>query len=242
MVGPSKLLLSLEVIRALFEFGTGCLLSESLKYIVPHGDRHPVLIIPGLSGDDSSTYFLRKFFSDIGYTTYSWNLGRNLGPREGLNILLDNLADRIKFISEENGGQEISIVGWSLGGLYARELAKLYPDLVRQVITLGSPFKPTAGSTHASKLYELLSGDLTYKDPEIHKKISIPPPVPFTSIYSKTDGIVYWKCSIEDIGFQIENIEVHCASHLGLGYNPMTLLHIADRLIQSKNTWIPYIK
>ena len=114
------------------------------------------------------------------------------------------------------------------------------PDLVRQVITLGTPFKADVNATNVGRLYELLSKDTGHKNPEIIKQISIPPPVPFTSLYSKTDGVVSWEASIEDHGKYIQNIEVPGASHLGLGHNPISMYIIADRLAQKKGTWKPF--
>lgn len=237
---PSKLLLGAEAIRGVYEYGLGWLLNMPLKYICPKGDGHPVMVIPGLGAGDGSTYYIRNFLDNLGYQSHSWGLGRNLGPRDGLDNMLDNLSKRTKDISDISGGQEVSIIGWSLGGIYGREIAKSNPDIVRQVITLGTPFKGDSESTNASFLYELLSKDSSHKDPEVLSKIGSPPPVPFTSLYSKTDGVVHWECSIEEDGPWIENIEIPGASHLGMAHNPISMYIIADRLRQSKDTWKPF--
>lgn len=234
---PSKILLGLEPIRGLTEYGLSLFLTFPLKSIVPPGDGHPVLVLPGLATNDNSTYHLRAFLDDIGYKAQPWELGRNFGPRNGLDDMLRRISDRIDCILKETNSTEISIIGWSLGGVYAREIAKLKPECVRQVITLGTPFKPANSGTNAAALYEMLSGDKSYKDPDIISKISQPPPVPFTSIYSKTDGVVHWKCSIEDESVMAENVEIHCSSHLGMGHNPLALYIIADRLIKTKQSW-----
>jgi hypothetical protein len=239
---PSKTLLSVEVFRSIYEYGLGWLLNVPLQFICPEGDNHPIMVIPGLGTADTSTYFIRNFLNNIGYDAHSWGLGRNLGPRNGFDALLKQLSDRVDFILSQNGAEELSIIGWSLGGIYAREIAKLIPGKIRQVISMGSPFKVYAGGTHATLLYELLSKDKSYKEPEIMKRISTPPPVPFTSIYSKTDGVVHWECCIEDRNFQCENIEIPGASHLGLGHNPISMYIIANRLIQTKSNWVPYKK
>jgi hypothetical protein len=118
-------------------------------------------------------------------------------------------------------------------------MAKINPDIVRQVITLGTPFKSVTG-TNLDFLYEKLCGDTSHKDPKVLKRIAQPPPVPFTSIYSKTDGVVHWHASIEDTGTQSENIEIPGASHLGLGHNPISMYILANRLIQTRETWSPY--
>lgn len=237
---PSKALLSVEVIRAIYEYGLGWILNIPLQFISPKGDAHPVMIIPGLGTADGSTHYIRNFLDGIGYTTYSWGLGRNLGPKNGLDQLLKQLTERVEQISDLHNGQQVSIIGWSLGGIYAREIAKTIPGSVRQVITMGTPFKGDKFSTNATFLYEMLSKDKSHCDPEIAKRISVPPAGPFTSIYSKTDGVVHWSSSIEVPGPYSENIEIPGASHLGLGHNPMSMYVVANRLAQSTENWKPY--
>jgi pimeloyl-ACP methyl ester carboxylesterase len=238
-MAPSKALLSVEVLRAIYEYGLGWLLNVPLQFISPKGDNHPVIIIPGLGTSDGSTHFIRHFLTNLGYDTHPWGLGRNLGPKNGMDVLLDKLVERTEYVSKASDGQQVSIIGWSLGGIYAREIAKVIPGTVRQVITLGTPFKGT-DSTNATLLYELLSKDTSHKDPDILRKIAEPPPVPFTSIYSRTDGVVHWESSIEVPGAQSENIEVPGACHLGLGHNPISMFIIANRLSQTKDNWAPY--
>lgn len=242
MNGPSKALLGLEGLRAIYEYGLSCLLIQPLKVLSPQGDGHPVVVIPGLGTADGSTHFMRSFLNDIGYAAYTWGLGRNLGPRDGLDVLLARIIKNIEELSALHGGQLVSVIGWSLGGIYAREIAKIRPDLIRQVITLGSPFKGDSNSTNATFLYELLSKDKSHKNPDFLTRISAPPPVPFTSIYSKTDGVVYWESSLERTSECIENIEIPGASHLGLAHNPITLYVIANRLCCNKSSWKPFKK
>lgn len=237
---PSKLLLGAEAFRGSYEYVLGWLLKMPIKYISPKGDGHPVVVIPGLGTGDTSTYYIRNFLDDIGYQSHSWGQGRNLGPRNGLDKLLGELLNHITQIHELSGNQPVSIIGWSLGGIYAREIAKLKPEIIRQVITLGTPFNGEPASTNASFLYEMLSKDTSHKDPDVLKKISVPPPVPFTSLYSKTDGVVHWEASIEEPSHMTENIEVPGASHLGLAHNPISMYIIADRLTQNKHSWKPY--
>lgn len=240
MESPSTLLLGLEAARGIAEYGLSWILNLPLQSISPKGDGHPVLVLPGLGTTDSSTNFVRTFLSDLGYSAYPWGLGRNLGPRNGIDSMIDSLVDLLENIYVAEGDQQVSIIGWSLGGIYGRELAKRSPDLVRQVITLGTPFKAGENSTNVGRLYELLSRDSSHKDPEIVKKIAEPPPVPFTSLYSKTDGVVSWEASIEEEGVFSQNIEVPGASHLGLGHNPISMYIIANRLAQPKGTWKPF--
>lgn len=240
MEGPSKVLLGLEAARGIYEYGMGLLLNTPLQFISPHGDGHPVMVIPGLGGADGSTHYLRSFLDSLGYNAQSWGLGRNLGPREGMDKMLADLVARASEISAAAGGAQISIIGWSLGGIYSREIAKKCPDLVRQVITLGTPFKSIGQGTNAARVYEILSKDSSHKDPKILKQLGQRPPVPFTSLYSKSDGVVSWECSIEEETPMSQNIEIPAASHLGLGHNPIAMYVIANRLIQKKSEWKPY--
>ena len=238
-MAPSKLLLSIEVIRAVYEYGLGWLLATPLQYISPKGDGHPVIVLPGLGTADGSTHYVRHFLSEIGYDARPWGLGRNLGPQNGMDTMLDQLSSLVHDVSLSAGGQQVSIIGWSLGGIYAREIAKVSPNIIRQVITLGTPFKGVPG-TNADFLYELLTKDLSHKDPEVLRRIAEPPPVPFTSIYSKSDGVVDWEASLENVGPCSENIEIPGACHLGLGHNPISMYVIANRLAQTRETWTPY--
>lgn len=240
MESPSTLLFGLEAARGIAEYGLSWLLNAPLQNISPKGDGHPVFVLPGLGTTDSSTHFIRNFLTELGYATHPWGLGRNLGPRDGIDTLISTLAAKLEEIYENNGQEKVSIIGWSLGGIYGRELAKKTPNLVRQVITLGTPFKGDANATNVGRLYEILSKDTSHKDPKIIQQIAEPPPVPFTSLYSKTDGIVSWEASIETEGEQVQNIEIPGASHLGLGHNLISMYIIADRLAQPKNTWTPF--
>jgi hypothetical protein len=242
MKTPSKFFLSLEAIRALYEYGLGIILNFPLQIISPKGDGHPVVVIPGLGTADTSTHYVRAFLGKLGYKCYTWGLGRNLGPRDGFDTLLNQLIDRVEKISNLYDGQKVSVIGWSLGGIYAREIAKIRPDLVRQVITLGTPFKNKEAGTNVSFLYELLSKDKSHKDPEVIERLGIPPKVPFTSMYSKTDGVVHWHSSLEQETSISENIEIPGASHLGLGHNPISIYIIADRLAQKQDAWTLYKK
>lgn len=240
MATPSKSLLALEAARGIYEYGLGWLLNVPMQYISPKGDGHPVIVFPGLGTSDNSTHFIRNFLGTLGYKMHTWGQGRNYGPRHGLEKLLSDLDAHVLDVSNKHDGQKVSLIGWSLGGIYARELAKRNPDLVRQVITLGTPFKGNSRDTNAVFLYELLSGDKSHRDPNLLRSIAEPVPVPFTSIFSKTDGVVSWEASQETEGAQFENVEVPGASHLGLGHNPIAMHIIADRLAQQEGKWKHY--
>jgi pimeloyl-ACP methyl ester carboxylesterase len=157
-------------------------------------------------------------------------MGRNLG---GVASKRSALRDLVKQIHETTG-RKVSIVGWSLGGIYARDLALQVPEMVRSVITLGSPFANDITATNATRLYEALSGESINDNPEIREAIAGDLPVPATSIYSRTDGIVNWRTSLLRPSSTAENIEVHLASHIGLGVNPAALWAVADRLAQAE--------
>jgi pimeloyl-ACP methyl ester carboxylesterase len=219
--------------RALVEFGA-LLGAYPLLRTLPEGDGHPVLIFPGFVASDASTAPLRAFLRRHGYAAHGWNLGRNLGLKPGLN---EAKLARLKELHRQYG-RKVSLIGWSLGGIYARELAKRVPDDIRMVITLGSPFKGHPRATHVARLYELLSGH-TIDEARARYELSVPPPVPTTAIFSRSDGIVAWQNCVEAPGPQTENIEIR-SSHIGMGVHPVALYAIADRLAQREGNWTPF--
>ena len=127
------------------------------------------------------------------------------------------------------GTQAVSLVGWAWADLRPRD-GKLHPQLTRCVVTLGTPFTGHPKATNAWRLYELLSGD-RLGDAKLMAHIRRPPPVPTTSIYSRSDGVVSWRCSLNEPTALADNIEVR-SSHLGMGMNPLALYAVADRLAQ----------
>ena len=149
---PSRTLMFLEG-RALHEFGA-FLGALPLLSLAPKGDGHPVLVLPGLVASDTSTRPLRSFLKNRGYAVSGWRQGRNLGLRDGVQHAM---VDLVRELSDDHG-RKVSLVGWSLGGLYARQLAKMMPDRVRSVITLGSPFAGNPKATNAWRVYEMASG------------------------------------------------------------------------------------
>ena len=229
---PSSLLVALEL-RAPWELWS-VLPSWPLLSRAPAGDGHPVIVFPGLSASDGSTLPIRGFLQNLGYDVSGWNQGYNFGPRAGI---LDTAKRQVQDTFEASG-EQVSLVGWSLGGIYARELAKELPLCVRSVITLGTPFTGSHRSTNAWRLYELTSGrDIAQE----LAKFDLPqaPPVPTTSIYSRTDGVVAWNASIQapcKKNPHTENVEVF-ASHIGLGLNPSAWWALADRLSQPAGKW-----
>jgi len=198
------------------------------------GDGHPVLVLPGLCTGDASTALLRRFLKSRGYAASGWGQGLNLGLREGV---LERAHDRLRQLYAEHG-RTVSLIGWSLGGLYARELAKHSPEMVRLCISLGSPFTGHPRETNAWRLYEFASGHrVDWHD--FNLPLRWAPPVPTTSIWSPTDGVVAWRCSVEPRPTLAENIVVE-SSHLGLGAHPAALYALADRLAQPEGHWEPF--
>jgi len=196
-----------------------------------------VIVYPGLAAGDASTRPLRSFLEDLGYTVHGWYQGMNRGPGRGV---LERLQEQLTAVHKDSG-QPVSLIGWSLGGMYARELSKLAPKTVRNVITLGTPFAQSPRSTNAWRVYAMLSGELL-PDELVLRQLAEPPPVPFTSLYSKTDGVVAWQASIQapsKHNAAIENVEVF-ASHLGIGVNAAAWFAIADRLAQPAADWAPF--
>jgi pimeloyl-ACP methyl ester carboxylesterase len=198
----------------------------------PQGDGHPVLVLPGWLASDASTRALRWFLRNRGYHVHGWRLGRNDGPT---SAIVAGMAKRLLGLRERHG-RTVSLVGWSLGGVYARELARRFPDAVRQVITLASPFRDPQAT---NALVARLGGGRAPLAPELLARLRSPLPVPTTALYTRTDGIVAWQSCVEPRGPRAESVEVR-TSHCGMGHHPATLLVIADRLAQPEGAWRPF--
>jgi hypothetical protein len=236
---PHSSLLATEFPRAIGEWQA---LACSLPYLcsLPRGDGHCVLVLPGFTGDDPSTATLRWFLTERGYHAPPWRLGRNLGPTDHI---LDGMATLVERLT--SGGARISVIGWSLGGIFARELGRTYPDAIRSIITLGSPFRLTSADRDksvASAAYEAMSALHNRERAEamrVRDEDRAALTVPVSSIFSRTDGVVPWASCIDARGGMCESIEVP-GSHTGLGHNPVALFVIADRLAQPDGRWEPY--
>ena len=231
---PSRLLALAEG-RAVLELAA-FYATRPLLAMLPRGDGHPVLVLPGFLASDRSTVPMRRLLKDLGYDAYGWELGRNVRID---NSPVAEMEKRLLAIHRQTG-RKVSIVGWSLGGVFARELAKMHPEAVRLVISLGSPISNDRNHSNASGTFEYLNG--SEPEPIRHgrfKGLHNAPPVPTTSILTKTDGIVHWRGSVQHPQGQTENIEVH-ASHIGLGVNPSVMVAIADRLRQCEGEWQPF--
>lgn len=196
---------------------------------LPRGDGHTVMVIPGYKVNDLPTTFLRQALTRLGYRAVGWGMGVNPGARKEL---LAPLGERIAAAAERDG-RPVSLIGWSLGGVYAREAARLQPERVRRVFSLGSPFN---GEPDAN----IFSAFRKWQDPSRPLRIDVvaydagrpAPPVPCVAIHTKTDGVVAWQCCVEDPAPHVENLEVQ-GSHGGLVFNFEVLRHLAERLRRS---------
>jgi pimeloyl-ACP methyl ester carboxylesterase len=232
---PSWALLAMEF-RAPWEFASVLAAAPALAR-APRGDGHTVLVFPGLAAGDTSTLPLRSYLRNLNYHVQGWEQGMNLGPRAGV---MERAKEQLQKAFDTDG-RKVSLVGWSLGGVYAREIAKELPNLVRGVITLGTPFAAGPRSTNAWRIFEAVSGRDAVRETA---KYNLPeaPSVPTTSIYSRSDGIVAWQGSVQTPSrhnAQTENVEVR-ASHIGIGLNPVAWWVVADRLAQAQDRWAPF--
>jgi hypothetical protein len=230
---PPLTLLAVEPLRALFDGFAAHLSCEAMAV----GDGHPVIVYPGLGAGAMHTSQLRSFLKECGYTVLDWDGGINTGPIGPLHDWLATLEERLREVHRQHG-RKVSLVGWSLGGVYARELAKSCPQCVRQVITLATPFHALGQGNHASGIFRLLHPEPSRIDTELQERVSRTPPVPTTSIYSRSDGIVSWRGCLERKSRRSESIEVS-ASHLGIVSHPQVLRLVAGRLAQAEGEWRP---
>lgn len=233
-VRPSSRLLGLlEPLRAAGEFAS---LLPSAPWLsrAPRGDGHHVVVLPGFTASDSSTMPLRRFLASRNFTVHGWGLGRNIGFAARASMLDDMLARAL-----DRAGGPVSLVGWSLGGVMARRLAKRHPPAVRSLIMLGSPITGSPTDTALWRIYDRLRPgprkeiEARLRDPAF---LEPAPGVPSSAIYSRSDGVVPWQIARETAGPLTENIEIR-ASHLGLGVHPAVFYAVADRLCQSTGDW-----
>jgi len=230
-IAPSRLV-------ALSELGVGleiaaAVASRPLLRALPRGDRS-VLVLPGFVSGDVATLSLRRDLARLGHTVRGWRLGHNIGPSEHI---VEGLSSRLTTVAKRSG-RRVDLVGWSLGGVFARYLAHIHPELVSSIITMGTPVR-SAGSRRgvASRLFDGLSG--LHKGDMGDFDTDSPLTVPLTSIWTKTDGVVAWRSAMADDTGQVENVAVP-GTHLGLGFNPIVTHIVADRLSQPVGEWAPY--
>ncbi len=236
---PHRLLWWTEAQRAALDLG-GFVAGLPLHALRARGDGHSVLVLPGFLADDSSTTALRTVLRAAGYHPHGWELGRNYGPTRRTDR---RVRERLHELHERSG-RPVSLIGWSLGGFFARWLAHEFPDEVRLVITLGTPMRITTedepGLTRVGHVYHALRPLHTEEFDRLpHEHYRRPLPVPATAIYSRTDGVVPWRACLEVEGPRSENVEV-VASHCGLGFAHEAVSVILDRLHQPEDAWHAY--
>lgn len=232
-VKPPGLLALLSEWRVVLEMGVGVASTPGLA-MLPPGDGQPVLVIPGFLTGDSSTMLLRMLLATWGYKAEKWEMGPNLRLDEQI---VDKVGHRLQALRREHG-RKPSLIGWSLGGVIAREVARAHPEDVRQVITLASPFARNFKATSLRRLYEHVNGgDLGHIGEDLIRRMKQPIGVPSTALYTRLDGIVAWQACVDEIeGPMAENVAVP-GSHCGLVYNPVALAIVADRLRQPEGGW-----
>lgn len=223
--------------RAVVERAAMTLSLPALRRL-PKGDGHHLIVFPGFTAGDGSTLPLRRLLRDLGYQAHGWRLGQNAGPTPRILQGLGALLERIHASADR---QPVTLIGWSLGGIYARELARAAPEQVRSVITLGSPIQmDESDRSNAQRMWNVLK---RYHAADFNRdgRAAYRPPlsVPSTSIYSRTDGVVNWRTSLIRQSEISENIQVY-GSHCGLGFNNSAVFAIADRLAQPPGEWTPF--
>lgn len=228
--------MGLEPVRAALEYAGMRMMTTSN---LPRGDGHSVVIFPGLASDKRAIGPLKEFCVRLGYAAYDWGRGFNTGPQGDPDVWLDDLAQHVLTLTSSSR-ESVSLVGWSLGGIYAREVAKRLCGRVRQVVTIGTPFAGSSHQTNAGLVYRVLNGSEPAIDDLMRERLCTAPSVPTTSIYSRSDGVVAWQACIQAGGHaHIENIEV-AGSHCGLGWNAEVFGVLADRLSQPQGAWRPH--
>jgi pimeloyl-ACP methyl ester carboxylesterase len=238
---PQPVLTLLES-RIAIEFAS-LLLSLPWLKDAPAGDGHPVLLLPGFGASDSSLEPLRLFLRTRGYEVETWGFGRNLGfNRRFANAI----EQKVRFMHHRTGGRRVSLVGWSLGGVFAYYAARVAPECVRTAVALGSPLRFDPDHPPPVGLRALYRAFASPFSPETHtararsRTMRGAPPVPSTCIYSESDALVSPdQATLDGDPADHENIRIP-GSHLGLVLNPIVMWLVADRLAQPEGAWRPY--
>ncbi|MCG3171535.1 MAG: hypothetical protein CALGDGBN_03157 [Pseudomonadales bacterium] len=245
---PRTVYALLEFARAVNELASLLPANRWLAQL-PGGDGHPVVTLPGFGGADGSTALMRRYITRWGYEAHPWPLGRNMDPAatrdmsgvlEFMDGVVTAMGEQLHRIHRRTK-RRASLVGWSLGGLYSRQIAARFPDLVRQVVTLGTPF----GDPRATIVWPIMRRLVDSPEPGLEDMrrwmamARVPIEVPLSVIWSRSDGFVHPSIACQPEGPFTENIHV-CGSHMGFGSNPLAFYVMADRLSQPENGWQPF--
>lgn len=242
--GQPHLLHSLTEWRALLEMATLPWALPALQ-AAPQGDGHPVLLLPGFLADEATLFALRIYLRQRGYAVQTWGFGRNVGFRSRHAQALEQKVRHL----HHSTGRKVSLVGWSLGGVFALYGAHQASECVRSIITLGSPVSVDESGSQSPPLVKALyrmvahpmGADVHAMQPKAKKlRERTRPPVPMSCLYSLSDGVVPpQEATIHGDPARHENIRVQ-GSHTGLGFNPMVLAIVAERLAQPEGGWRPF--
>lgn len=238
---PHLSLLASEPVKALLDLA-GLARSEVLPRsddlkATPRGNGEPILVLPGLATADSSTAMLRRHLNLRGYSAHPWKRGLNRGPHEmTVEQWLEPVVRDVERLAAEQG-QPVVLLGWSLGGLMAREISRLAPESTRAVLSLGSPFA-NPHATNAGTVFELLSGQRPQDFEQWLDQLVHEPPVPTASIYSEKDGVVHWSACIQPDPRQTLHVPLKSCGHFGLVLSAEAIravLHTLPELLQLNN-------
>ena len=191
----------------------------------PRGSGQPVLVLPGFGTSDRATWPIRRYLAFLGYDVRGWGLGRNHG---NVGRLLPKVVDLMEAWAE-TAGEPLRVVGWSLGGYIGREAARERPELIRQVVTLGSPVVGGPKYTASAPAYRRRGYDVDAIEALVAERDSKPLDVPVVAIYSRNDGVVAWEACIDRVNPLTRHVEIR-ARHLSMGFSPESLTILADSL------------
>ena len=222
---PARILGLLEP-RAALE-GLGTLASWPWLALAPRGDGRPIVLAPGYGAGDASMYPLFRYLKWLGYDVHHWGQGKNRGQ---VGRYVRELTEHLQSLQQQRDGETVTLIGWSLGGVVMREIAREAPELVREVITMGTPVVGGPKYTRVAERFAKHENlDLDKFEIEVHERNLRGIQCPITAIYSKTDGIVSWRAALDNYNPQARNIRVP-GSHLGLGFNTIVWRVIAKTL------------
>lgn len=189
----------------------------------PKGDGGPVILVPGFGATDASMRPLRRFLRDRGHWTKSAGFGR---IHTDVPLLVQQLTERSATLKRETG-RKVSLIGWSLGGMLSREVARENPELVERIITFGTPV--VGGPAHTVFARRYTDEEMAQIQELINERRRVPINVPITAIWSKRDGVVAGRACVDHHSENVEHFEVH-STHLGMSLDPDVWKIIAERL------------